>query len=399
MPELPTLANISDFYRLVSGALLASDRQYGSIDEFFRSEFNDYFTGAQWRSVFGVAEESMSGNYTQVIGKSNIPIMAAYVAYDGEAPKIGNEGFELKTKDMPRMKLAYDFNEKSLRDQQRILLSGGRPEYQRVFNSFLKDSTNLITGIHVQLSYTALQVESTGKYLSSASNNGGGIRGMLYDFGVPTANKKAAGGFGSKGVKKAWSDATANPIGDLQDMVQYADDNYTMNTSNAVIRMNKATWNTFINHAEVRKAVSIQLTAGGIQESNLTKYPVTDTQVRAYLTALGLPPIEVVNWNAAHQWLNPTTQKLEKAPLVAFANNTVVLRPAGSVGEVQWQAPTTLFATDANPMYLTDNGMIGVQQEVFSARKAMQFTAEFTGIPVPYDVASMLYLDISQAAS
>ena len=50
-------------------------------------------------------------------------------------------------------------------------------------------------------------------------------------------------------------------------------------------------------------------------------------------------------------------------------------------------------------MYLTDNGMIGVQQEVFSARKAMQFTAEFTGIPVPYDVASMLYLDISQAAS
>ena len=397
--NLPSLANSSDFYRLVSGALLGSDRQYGSIDEFFRNEFNNYFTDAQWRNVFSVAEESMSGNYTQIIGKNNIPIMASYVAFDGEAPKIGNEGFEIKTKDMPRMKLAYDFNEKSLRDQQLIMTQGGKPQYEKVFKSFLKDSTNLILGIHVQLSYTALQIESTGKYLSTASNNGAGLRGLLFDFGVPAANKKNAGGFGTKGAKKVWSDPDANPIGDLQDMVQYADDNYVMNTSSSVIRMNKKTWNTFINHVNVKKAVAIQITAGGIQETNLTKYPVTETQVRAYLTALGLPAIEVVNWSAAHQWVNPSTQKLEKAPLVAFADDTVLLRPSGNVGEVQWQSPNTLFSTAANPMYLTDNNMIGVQQEVFSSRKAMQFTAEFTGIPVPHDVVSMLYLNTAQAAS
>lgn len=395
---LPSLANSSDFYKLISGALLASDRAYGDINAFFKSEFNEYFTGAQWRSVFGVAPENRNGNYTQMIGKTNVPVMASYVAFDGEAPLISNEGFELNTKTMPRMKLAYNFNEKSARDGAYLLSNSGIPNYAPIFESFVKDSATLIAGIHTQISYTALQIESTGKYLSSATNNGGGLRALSIDFGVPAANKKAAGGFGSNGAKAVWSNSSANPIGDLQDMVKYADDNWLLDTSRAVFRMNKATWNTFRNHASVRAAVAIQITMGGIAEANLTKFAVTDSQLTAYLSSLGLPPIEIVAWNGVHQALNPATQKIEKTALVAFADNTVVLRPSGNVGEVQWQAPTTMFATQANPMYITDNGMIGVQQEIFSARKAMQFTAEFTGIPVPNDVTSMLYLDIATAA-
>lgn len=396
---IPALANSSDFYKLVSGALLASDRAYGDITTFFRKEFNNYFTGAQWKSTFGIAPENMSGDYTQVIGKTNIPVMASYVAYDGEAPLISNEGFALTTKAMPRMKLAYNFNEKSAREGAYLLNNSGLPNYAPIFESFKKDSASLIAGIHTQLSFTSLQIESTGKYISTASNNGGGIRGLQFDFQVPTTNKQAAGGFGTYGTKNAWSSASAYPIGDLLDMVKYADDNFLLDTSRAVIRMNKATWNTFRNHASTKAAVAIQITMGALDPANLTKYAVTDDQIRSYTTSLGLPTIEVVSWNGIHQWLNPTTQKIEKNALVAFADNTVVLRPAGQVGEVQWQAPTTLFSTQANPLYITDNGMIGVQQEVFSARKAMQFTAEFTGIPVPYDVTTLLYLDVASAAA
>jgi hypothetical protein len=397
--QLPAQANSSDFYKLISGALLASDRAYGDVSAFFKSEFNDYFTGAQWKSVFGVASENRSGNYTQMIGKINVPVMASYVAYDGEAPLISNTGFELNTKNMPRMKLAYNFNEKSARDGAYLLQNSGLPNYGPIFDSFLQDSANLISGIHTQLSYTALQVESTGKYLSSSTNNGGGIKGLLFDFQVPAANQKKAGGWGTVGTKYAWSSASAYPIGDLLDMVKFADDYHTMNTSRAVIRMNKTTWNLLRNHATTKAAVALQVTGGGVLEANIPKYMVTDTQVQSFLTSLGLPPIEVVAWSGIHQALNIATQQIEKQALIAFADNTVVLRPSGEVGKVQWQAPTTMFATSANPMYVTDNGMIGVQQEVFSQRKAMQFTAEFTGIPVPYDVSSMLYLDISQAAS
>lgn len=396
--QLPAQANPSDFYKLISGALLASDRAYGDIATFFKSEFNDYFTGAQWKSIFSVAPENRSGNYTQFIGKINVPVMASYVAYDGEAPLISNTGFELTTKNMPRMKLAYNFNEKSARDGAYLLQNSGLPNYGPIFDSFLQDSANLISGIHTQLSYTALQIESTGQYLSSATNNGGGIRGLLFDFQVPAANKNHCGGWGTLGAAYIWSSSSALPIGDLQDMVQYADDHHIMNTSRAVFRMNKTTWNAFRNHPSVKAAVAIQITMGAVDATNLAKFAVTDTQLTAYLSSLGLPPIEVVSWSGIHQALNIATQQIEKQALIAFADNTVVLRPAGNVGEVQWQAPTTMFATAANPMYITDSGLIGVQQEVFSARKAMQFTAEFTGIPVPADVSSMLYLNTAAAS-
>ena len=396
--QLPAQANTSDFYKLVSGALLNSDRGYGSIDAFFKNEFNEYFTDAKWRQLFPTAPENRNGTYTQLIGKINVPVMAAYVAMDAEGPKISNTGFEATTKDLPRMKLAYDFNEKSIRDGQYLIANNGRPEFTPIFNSFMVDSQYLLTGVHMQINYTAYQIESTGKYISTATNNGGGIRGLQYDFQVPAANKKAAGGYGTKGAKKVWSDATAYPIGDLQDMADFADDNYIMGEAR-VFRMNKKTWNLLKNHPTTRAAVAMQITKGSALEANLPKYAITDTEIVAYLSALNLPPIEIVPWSALSQWIDPATQKLVKFPLAAFADNTVLLRPSGAVGKLQWQAPTTLFATSANPMYTTDNGLIGVQQEVFSGRKAMQFTAEATCIPVPDDVTSMLYLDIATAAA
>ena len=39
-----------------------------------------------------------------------------------------------------------------------------------------------------------------------------------FDFQVPAANKKLAGGFGSNGTKYAWSSSSADPIGDLLDI-------------------------------------------------------------------------------------------------------------------------------------------------------------------------------------
>lgn len=392
---IPTNANSTDFYRLINGGLNLNG--YDNLDVFFEKEFQFYFKDAQWKSLFGVADESITGTYTQIVGKNRTPVMAAYVAYDADGPKISNEGFQIKSNDMPRMKLSTGFNEKNLIDQQRLLARGAKPEYEKVFKSFLADTTDLLVGIQSQLSFTAYQVESTGKFISSASS-GGGIRSLQYDFGVPVANKKNCGGYGSKGVKKAWSDATANPIGDLQDMVQYAEDN-NIPTANLVFRMNKATWNTFVNHPEVKKILVIKSTKGTINESNLLNLPLSKAEVSQILDTLDLPPIEIVNWKASHKWLDPATQEMVQVTMPAFADNTVLLRQAGNVGEVQWMAPKTVYRDAANPVFLTENGMIGVREFNDIKANSVEFTAEFTGIPVPYDVTSMLYLDISQAAS
>lgn len=392
--QVPILANTSEYYKLVSEALLASNRAYGSIQEFYRDEFMDAFTGAEWASLLEVGEENRTGKFTQVIGNRQVPVMAAWVADDGEAPLISNEGFEIQTKTFPRMKLAYNFNEKSAEEGEYIASMGGIPNLQSIFNAFRRDNMSLIAGIHVLRSYATYQMESTCKILTNADNRANGLKGMLIDFQHPAENKFKAG-FG--GLKKAWSDPDADPCQDLVDLVKIAKDR---KIPFGVLRMNETTYDTLMDHPNTKKRVAMWVTNYLVPEANLSQISVDYDSVERYLSkALRLPVIEVVKYTATMQALDPETQSIKKVPKVAFADNTVLLRPAGKIGYFDWKKPTSLFATTANPMYFADENRIGIQQEIYSTRKAMQFTAESIGAPVPYDISEWLYLITNVAAS
>lgn len=399
---LPQLTYQSDFYRLLQGALLQSNGRYESLDVFFRDEFNENaFPNAKWKELFSIADENEDGEYTQMVGINTYPVMASYTAFDAEGQLISNDGFKLSSKTMPRMKLALNFNEKSFRDGQKLMKRGGLPEYDRIFKSFNKDASDLIAGCEVLRSYTALQVESTGKYVSTEQNNAGGLIGLTFDFleHAPKDNKRKAGGFGTEGKKFKWSDPKAYPLGDLLDMYAY----YTKNLrvpSKGVFRMSENTRDLLLKHPTTIQEVTIWKTNGMVSSDNLSKVRVTTGDINDYMKdRLNLPPINVEDWHATYQCLDPKTQRVKKTPLQAFEDNVVLLRPEGLVGDLQWQAPTTMFATPANPMYLADGGKIGVQQEIFSGRKAMQFTAEATGITVPRNVDYFLYLDVANPAA
>lgn len=155
-----------------------------------------------------------------------------------------------------------------------------------------------------------------------------------------------------------------------------------------------------LEHPTTLEEVTIWKTNGMVSADNLTKVTVTTEDINEYMTTrLKLPRISVEDWHGTYQCLDVKTQEIKKTPLQAFEDNVVLLRPEGYVGDLQWQAPTTMFATNINPMYLADGGKIGVQQEIFSGRKAMQFTAEATGITVPRNIDYFVYLDVANAAS
>ena len=397
----PQLTYQSDFYRLLQGALLQSNGRYENLEVFFRDEFSENaFPNAKWKELYSVAEQNEDGEYYQMIGVNTYPVMTSYTAFDAEGQLISNDGFKLSSKTMPRMKIALNFNEKSFRDGQKMMNRGGLPEYDRIFRSFNKDASDLIAGCEVLRSYTGLQVESTGKYVSTQKNNAGGLIGLTFDFleHAPKSNSRKAGGFGTKGKKFKWTDTKAYPLGDLVDMHKY----YTKNLRvpfRGVFRMSEATADLLLEHPSTIEEVTIWKTSGMVSADNLSRVHVTTQDINDYMTErLKLPPISVEDWHATYQCIDPATQQVKKTPLQAFEDNVVLLRPEGYVGDLQWQAPTTMFATPANPMYLADGGKIGVQQEIFSGRKAMQFTAEATGITVPRNIYYFLYLDVANAA-
>ena len=157
--------------------------------------------------------------------------------------------------------------------------------------------------------------------------------------------------------------------------------------------MNDATFNTLANHPTTLMQVAVWKTNGAIRPENIHNYVITLEDVNEYLSSrFRLPRISVEDWSGVVQSIDPETYKAIDTPLVGFADNIVLLRPEGYVGELQWQAPTTIFSTQDNPVYMSDGGKIGI---TLSARRTMTFTAEFIGMTVPENIDKFLYLDIS----
>jgi len=396
---IPTGTLNESAYALINGAIVASG--FSDVSTYYKTAFADYFSQPKWSEFFVEATPSIDNTYTQLIGEKYVPVMARYVSYDGEVPKISTDGFEVKSKDMPRMKQGFDINEKSNMElrklQQEIRMVQARgvaADVDAIFSNFTVNVGKLLQGIHNQITYTALQILSTGKYTSTPQNNGGGLEGLEFDFGVPAANKLKCGQ-NLPGTKFAWSSASAYPIGDLQGLTKYAEDNFI---DIAELCMNKATWYIIRDHATTRTNVAIQVTGGSVSDTNLTKYAVTDEQIMTYMVGLGIPPIRVIDDKFQVMQLNMTTRKMERKNLRGFADGVVVGRPAGAVGDLQWSLPDLSFGTVADPIYTSEGGKFSVQQVTDPKKKSQEYIAEFTGITVPSKIDQMLYLDITTAA-
>lgn len=389
---MPALSYTS--YALLQNAL--AEFGFENLSTFYATAFADTYDQVKWKAVYSLGEGSISGTYTQIKSTKGLPVMARFVAFDGEAPKMANEGFTMSAGDMPHMKLGFDLNSKSMKETMLIAAMGAAVPLGPIFDKFTTDNAKMIGGVHSLINYAGFQIESTGAYTSTQVNNGGGVVGLNFDFGVPAAHKKLAGGYGSHGTKYAWSSDIANPIGDLQDMVKFADDNFI---PAGVFRMNKGTWQTLRDHANTKKAVAIYLTGGSIASTNLTAYPVMEAQVRAYLSGLGLPPVEIVDEISAVEVYDTATRTMKRKQLHGFADNVVLLRPAGPVGTLQYQIPSLDFATPSDPAFVIENGLMRVSKYTEPKKESVEFVASATAIPVLDMPDYMLYLDISQAAS
>lgn len=380
-------------YALLQNAI--QEFGYDNLSVFYETAFADKFGGVKWRDMYSLGQGSISETYTQIKNEKGLPVMASYVAFDAEGGTIANEGFEMSAGQMPKMSLGFEYNDKSRKEEAKLLSMGAQLPLGSVFDSFLVNNTKIIGGVHSQINYTGFQIESTGGFTTTAVNNVGSFAGLAFDFGVPTANKKKAGGYGTSGAKYAWSSASANPIGDLRDMHKYAVDNLI---PVGVFRMNRATFNKLRDHATTKSAINVSLYPG-IAAANLTSIVVMDAQINAYLTGIGLPPIEIVDELSLVEVFDPATRTMVRKSVRGFKDNTVLLRPAGQIGTLQWSTPYLGHATVAEPAFVTEGGMMRVSQYVNPRKESTRFEATFIGIPVLDMPDYMLYLDTSEAAS
>jgi hypothetical protein len=390
----------SAFYQLIQGALAA--RGYASLADFLAQEPNYWFNEEEWRQVYDLAPvENPTRIFEQKIGGVNVPVMAAYIADEARGPLMATEGASKETGEIPRMGRGYSFDIAAYEAMQTAQRNGVDIN-GRVWDRLLMDFGRLTKTVHSQRTFTGYQVESKGSYVTTKVTSGGGLVGFQIDLHPVAANNFKCGGvslsgYTTQGTKYAWSNASANPLGDLEDLYNQGWRTHLISKdpSKSVFRMSASAYELLKNHATTKAAVAFW--KFGPTSGSLSPYRVSDADLAAFMKeSLNIPAISVVSYYGFGSVLNKATMKVESVDTEAFDSNTVVLRPAGKFGEIQWKRESNLFATVLSPLYYSEGGAMMYQQDL--GQKGVHYEVSSICVPVPYDQKRVLRLAINQAA-
>ena len=216
--------------------------------------------------------------YSNIEGADGAKIMADIVAIGSKAPRKGREFVENIKGEIPKVEIARDLNEKDLLTIQQLRYAvNANPTNAGIKNQLIdkiyEDPLFCIDGINARMEWMAKQLVSTGKYKTTATNNGGVVN-VSVDFKVKTQN-----------ALKKWADADANPIEEIE---KYQEEAKGKGYSYATITMSRATLNQVLKNKNTRAFVL------GIPINATTILPdVRLDQLNAELAERGLPIIKV----------------------------------------------------------------------------------------------------------
>ena len=216
--------------------------------------------------------------YSNIEGADGAKIMADIVAIGSKAPRKSREFVENIKGEIPKIEIARDLNEKDLLTIQQLRYAvNANPTNaginKQLIEKIYEDPRFCIDGINARMEWMAKQLVSTGKYKTTATNNGGVVN-VSVDFKVKTKN-----------ALKKWADADANPMEEIE---KYQEEAKGKGYSYTTITMSRATLNQVLKNKNTRAFVL------GVPINATTILPdVRLEQLNAELVERGLPIIKV----------------------------------------------------------------------------------------------------------
>lgn len=216
--------------------------------------------------------------YSNIEGADGAKIMADIVAIGSKAPRKGREFVENIKGEIPKIEIARDLNEKDLLTIQQLRYAvNANPTNAGINNQLIEkiyeDPRFCIDGINARMEWMAKQLVSTGKYKTTATNNGGVVN-VSVDFKVKTQN-----------ALNKWADADANPMEEIE---KYQEEAKGKGYNYTTITMSRATLNQVLKNKNTRAFVL------GVPINNTTILPdVSLEQLNAELAERGLPIIKI----------------------------------------------------------------------------------------------------------
>lgn len=267
-----------------------------------------------WRRHLDWGVPQMELTFATAIGRSRIESAASIVDPDSPAPKRSRNKLEKLEGKIPTMKEAFDLNQddyRKLRSLQSLPISD-QARLNLLIQQLWNDVQIAATSTDRRIDIMFLQGISTFEIDVTVLNNPDGVDFGKIDLLAASDQKRTVG--------KVWTDPTADPIKDIENVVTYAG---AKGRRFNEIWMDQATWSRFKNHPEVYKKLAAFYNPGSGRTVAITRSAINE-----YMVENELPQIVVQNHRIA-------VEKDGKPEVInPFKVENVVFVPAGKLGIV-----------------------------------------------------------------
>ena len=267
------------------------------------------YSALYWPSLFPVKSVNSLDGKT-IIGEQGSRVAAYVTSYDSKAPEVSRKTLSTQYFDIPKIAIARKKSEKEILEHYIAKSISGN---NAVIADYFNDVDFVYDAVSARMEWIALQSLSLTKFTLSTTNNPLGIvNETAVDFGMPTANKKAASVVWSVGNK-----ATMKPITDIKTVVNAGRDaGVKLNR----ILMTPAMFDVLTGSDDFQTLIK-SMVAG---QSLVTGLVGVET-ANSVLTSLGLPTIILVDTSVGVE---------NAAGTIAYAN--------------PWDVNHILFVPDTN---------------------------------------------------
>lgn len=381
--------NVSNYYDLLAVGL--GNFSFQQFVDRFQEKYNVLQTeGFDWDP-----EIQMDYTYEQLIASLNIVTLPIYVDVDSEGLDKSLGEFKIGSNKIPTQKHRYPMNAKMLRERmimyQRFGDAALTPDTRSALVDLLFESTDkLLAGNRNALTHQRMRVVSTGQFTIDLTNNPRGIKGLTFDFGIPSANKESL-----SGENRWWKNTEHTPTneGTASDPLLYLKNKRKemrkKGFPNGHFEIASDLFDDLLTHTKVLERIGLALypmaasatNPGTAAQGYATN--MTDEAKRAAIESIIGCPIVPRDSLAAVEKYDEESKSIKATTIDNFNKLNVAFVPDGQIGTIKSVQPMVFTDDPTQRIAWFDGGRTLITQRFESKTKSMYVESEMAVLCVP----------------
>ena len=267
---------------------------------------NAKYNKALWRNYASWGQPTNEREWKQGVKKQPILVRASVIGTQSEKPQRSTQGWNIYGGTLPQIGHGFSITQDDMIELRRISKLNDMTFGESLVDCFIQNSSNMLGGIHNELTYMTLQAMSTGEIHDVA------VDGYKFDFKfqIPDEN------FVSPDEDKEWFNADGTPNEDadpIDDFLKFQE--YYTRTLNLGVdhwKLSKDLLDKILLHPSVKNAylaskygnnyMNIDIHDGSTVINHDPRIKVVRTEILAWMhSELQIWPFDVIDWKSRHE--------------------------------------------------------------------------------------------------